>query len=85
MEEASYFSFALYSFFHPYFPIFLHSSICLQTFPSASHPLSLLYPSLFHSIPPSHPTRFTSSVMTCTTVHLGPSFQSVLGVLFERQ
>jgi len=35
--------------------------------------------------PPSHPSRFSSSVMTRTTVHLGPTFQSVLGVLFERQ
>ena len=85
MEEVSYFSSVLSSFFSSYFPISLHSSICLQTSPSSFHLPLLLFPSLFPSNPPSHPSRFSSSVMTRTTVHLGPTFQSVLGVLFERQ
>jgi hypothetical protein len=85
MEEDSYFSSVLSSFLHPHFPISLHSSICLQTSPSSIHLPSLLFPSLFPSISPSHLARFSTSVMTCTILHSGPAFQRVLGVLVERQ
>jgi hypothetical protein len=85
MEEVSNFSSVLSSFFHPYFPISLHSSICLQTSPSSFHLPALLFPSVFPSISPSLRAHFSSSVMTRTTVHSGPAFQRVRGVLVERQ
>jgi hypothetical protein len=84
MEEVSHFSSVLSSSFQTYFPISLHSSICLQNSPSSFHLSSLLFPSPFPSISPSLLARF-SSVMTRTTVHSGPAFQRVLGVLVERQ
>jgi len=84
MEEVSYFSSALPSFYQPYFPTSLHSSICLQTSLRSFHLPSLLFPSLFPSISPSLPARF-SSVVTRAIVHSGPAFQTVLGVLVERQ
>jgi hypothetical protein len=84
MEEVSHFPSVLSSSFQPYFPIPLHSSICLQNSSSSFHIPSLLFPSTFPSISPSLLAHF-SFVMTRTTVHSGPAFQRVLGVLVERQ
>jgi hypothetical protein len=60
--------------FYSCFPISLHSSICLQTFPRSLHLPSLLFRSLFLSISPFHPAHFPSRVMTRTTVRSGPRF-----------
>ena len=81
MKEVSYFSSVLSSLF-----VLIFQFLCILLFVYKLFLVLFIFLrscSIFY--PPSLPARFSSSVMTSTTVHSGPAFQIVLGFLVERQ